>query len=170
MRAVVSDFHVISTVARHAVSGSVDLTRMLRASLTLTTVAYRTQARVEADIGDLPACPASFVSLVPVVVNLLINAIQSIPSTRGASCTIRCKASGTEDRIDVSIQDTGCGIEPGELERVFEPFYTTGGAQSAGLGLTLARQAVLRLGGELRLHSTPGEGTRVELSVPVPQA
>jgi signal transduction histidine kinase len=169
MRAVVSDFHILSTVARHAVAGSVDLTRMMRACVTLTTVAYRTQARVQADIGDMPACPASFASLVPVVVNLLINAMQAIPAGKGASCTIQCKASGTEDRIDISVHDNGSGIEPEDLPHVFDPFFTTRGEQASGLGLTLARDTVHRLGGELQLHTTLGEGTTVEVSIPVPQ-
>jgi len=167
MRAVVSDFHVLSTVARHAVSGSLDLTRMLRAGIALTTVAYRTQTRVDVDIGDLPACPASFASVVPVVMNLLINSIQSIPEGKDGACTIECKVTGAEDRIDICIRDTGSGIGPDDLPRVFDPFFSTRG--SAGLGLTLARDAVLRLGGEMHLESALGEGTAIEISLPVPQ-
>jgi signal transduction histidine kinase len=170
MRAVVSDFHVVSTVARHAVSGSLDLQRMLRASATLTAISYRTHARLELDIGELPSCPASFMSLVPVVVHLLINSIQAIPAgAEGA--LIELRASADDRSLTLLVRDNGRGMDEATRMRAVEPFFSTRvQGQGAGLGLTLARDAARRLGGRLLLESEPGKGTTVRVEVPVPGA
>ncbi|MBI5532577.1 MAG: HAMP domain-containing histidine kinase [Deltaproteobacteria bacterium] len=168
MRAVVSEFHVLSTVARHAVSGSVDIGKMIRACATLTTVAWRTPARIEVDVGDLPSCPASFASLAPVVVNLLLNAIQAIPAGKDESQRIQLSAVTIGERLHVTVRDTGTGIPADVLPRVFDPFFTTRPAgQAAGLGLTLARETVRRLHGEITIESAPGEGTCVKIELPI---
>jgi signal transduction histidine kinase len=66
-------------------------------------------------------------------------------------------------RIDVS--DTGSGIDPDDVDRLFERFTRGGGrdAEGFGLGLAIVRQAVRSLGGHLELDSVPGEGTRVRI-------
>ena len=65
------------------------------------------------------------------------------------------------------VNDTGSGIEPEVLERLFEPFFTTRPAgQGAGLGLPLCYGIVQRHQGRLEVQSEPGKGTRVRLTLP----
>ena len=64
-----------------------------------------------------------------------------------------------EDRVRLSVTDSGRGIQRAELSRVFEPFYTSDGTRGSGLGLTIARDLAGRLGGELLVESRPGRTT-----------
>ncbi|MFM7315334.1 MAG: ATP-binding protein, partial [bacterium] len=69
----------------------------------------------------------------------------------------------------LEITDTGRGIAPTDLDRVFEPFYTTRKAGS-GLGLPTCRRIVEAQGGQISVTSTPGIGSRFILSFPVPES
>jgi signal transduction histidine kinase/ActR/RegA family two-component response regulator len=108
-----------------------------------------------------------------VLVNLVANAVQAIPDHRSdGHVVIRAEARG--DRVNLVVEDNGSGMEPEVLRRAFEPFFTTKPFGSGtGLGLAVSRGLILSLGGDLRLESRPGEGTRaiVELaSAPPPAA
>ncbi len=88
------------------------------------------------------------------LLNILLNAVQSI---EGAGIvTVASELDG--DFIALSIDDTGCGIEADDLERVFSPFYTTK-EKGTGLGLALAAKTVESHGGTLEARSTPGKGS-----------
>jgi signal transduction histidine kinase len=70
--------------------------------------------------------------------------------------------------VEITVTDTGVGIPAGELEQVFEPFFTNkeGGT---GLGLPISRQIILDHGGTLRCESVPGVGTTFRLTLPIPE-
>jgi signal transduction histidine kinase/CheY-like chemotaxis protein len=117
--------------------------------------------------------------LAQVLVNLVVNAVQAISDRRSdGRVLIRGESVGANVRIVV--EDNGSGMEPDVLRRVFEPFFTTKPFGSGtGLGLAVSRGLVIGLGGDLRLESTPGVGTRaiVELAAadrpaptPLPQS
>ena len=65
----------------------------------------------------------------------------------------------------MSITDSGRGIAAQDLENIFRPFFTTK-KEGLGLGLTLVRRTVERMNGEIRVDSTPGQGTKVILEFP----
>jgi signal transduction histidine kinase len=100
---------------------------------------------------------------------LLDNAIKY---TVDGSVTIRTYLDEDQQLAYVEIKDTGMGIEPDELEQVFERFYRGQHISQltipgAGLGLSLAQQIVIQSGGKLEIDSEPGLGTTVRLSVPL---
>jgi signal transduction histidine kinase len=69
--------------------------------------------------------------------------------------------------VEVSVRDTGDGIEPATLERVFEPFYTTRSeCGNSGLGLAIVRRIVQSHGGRIQLDSRPGQGTMARVLLP----
>jgi signal transduction histidine kinase len=72
----------------------------------------------------------------------------------------------TADRATIVIADRGAGIQPADLTRVFDPYFTTkrGGT---GLGLAIAKNIVEGLGGTIGVNSTPGAGTVISISLPV---
>jgi signal transduction histidine kinase/ActR/RegA family two-component response regulator len=110
---------------------------------------------VEVDLGQIGQ----------VVQNLVLNACQASP--RGATVTVRARRahdSGGE-WIVVEIVDAGHGIEPQDLPRLFEPFFTVrpGGT---GLGLAMSQSIVRRHGGRLSVRSTPGEGSTFTVELP----
>ncbi len=108
--------------------------------------------------------------LVQVLVNLVVNAMQAIPEHRSDGLVVlRDETDG--DRVRLVVEDNGVGMEPEILRRVFEPFFTTKPLGSGtGLGLAVSRGLITSLGGDLRLESRPGKGTRalIELSRAAP--
>jgi signal transduction histidine kinase len=103
-----------------------------------------------------------------VINNLLTNALRY---GEGKPVTVTVTAAGGEARV--CVRDQGMGIAPEDQERIFEQFERTdGAAQVAGLGLGLyiARQIAQAHGGQLQVHSRPGEGAEFVLSLPLPGA
>jgi PAS domain S-box-containing protein len=96
-----------------------------------------------------------------VVLNIVVNALEAMRS--GGSLTARVHAPG--DKVIVEIGDTGPGIEPQVLARIFDPFFTTKEA-GTGLGLSIVRKIVDQHGGDVRVESERGKGTRVIVEIP----
>ena len=122
---------------------------------------------VEELAGDLPTQPLDGTRITQVVLNLLQNAVQAMPT--GGTLTV-----STQGRVDrrgrkvseIVVQDTGSGIDVDELEQLFIPFYTTkvGGT---GLGLAICQRIVLAHGGEIDVHSQTDEGTSFTVRLPL---
>jgi signal transduction histidine kinase len=100
-----------------------------------------------------------------IVSNLLANALQWTPA--GGRVELSLATGGGE--VTVAVTDTGPGIAPQERERVFRPFWSSEGG-GTGLGLTIARELALALGGRLELESEPGRGSRFALVLPTATA
>jgi signal transduction histidine kinase len=97
------------------------------------------------------------------LLNFITNALDAMPG--GGTLTLGSRRAGT--RIELIVSDTGVGI-PEELQpRLFEPFFTQGKPRGLGLGMSIARKIVEEHGGEVRLDSRPGQGTRVTLCMPL---
>ena len=122
--------------------------------------------RIEKEIApDLPAIHGKLQDLQQAFVNILLNAIQAMPE--GGNITIRAGQGPHEDlRIDLS--DTGPGIGPDALERIFDPFYTTKTAgQGTGLGLSIVYSIIRTHGGTIEAHSDAGKGTTFSIYLPI---
>ena len=129
-------------------------------------VKYRAQLEIDIE-PDLPPVMATEGRLAQVVLNLLINAAHAIEEGHAAANRVLVRAWHEGDRILASVQDTGTGMTPEVLERVFEPFYTTKPVGiGSGLGLPICRDILARFGGEISATSEPGVGTRFELWLP----
>lgn len=103
--------------------------------------------------------------LVRVLQNLLQNAIRHTP----ADGSVRVEARRLPGELEVAVEDTGEGIAPEALDRVFEPFYRADPARhgtGAGLGLALAKRIVEGLGGRIEASSDPSEGSRFAVTIP----
>jgi signal transduction histidine kinase len=121
---------------------------------------------VATDLGGAEDTPCS-PRLTRVVQNLLSNAVRHTP----ADGTVRVTAARTNGRLALAVEDTGEGIRPEDLARVFEPFFRADPARSgvgAGLGLALAKRIVDVLGGNIHAESWPEVGTRFAVDLPVP--
>jgi signal transduction histidine kinase len=77
---------------------------------------------------------------------------------------VSAEPNGT--RVRLAVSDSGPGIKRAELERIFEPFYTSDDARGSGLGLAIARELAERMNGQLAARSTPGR-TTFSLELPV---
>ncbi len=115
---------------------------------------------------DLPHILAEPDPLRQVFGNILINAADAIPD-KGA---ITVATEMREGMVCVTITDTGKGIEPGNLKRIFNPFFTTkGGGKGTGLGLSIAASIVKYLGGTIKVSSIQGTGSSFTVLLPVTQ-
>ncbi|GEN08652.1 Signal transduction histidine kinase [Myxococcus fulvus] len=103
-------------------------------------------------------------SLNQVWLNLLDNALRAV----GEHGRVRVATSCQGDEAVVTISDNGVGIRQEDMERLFQPFFSTRAAgEGTGLGLALSRRIVVRHGGRIHLSSTPGKGTQVEVRLPL---
>ena len=97
-----------------------------------------------------------------VLINLIRNALEAMPG--GGTLTL--SVGKQKGEFILKITDTGCGIPREHLERVFEPFYTTKGMRSSGLGLSSSYGIIKKLNGEIRVESEPGQGTTFIVRLP----
>lgn len=114
----------------------------------------------------LPPVPADEDRLRRVVINLLSNAIKF--NRDGGSVEIKVEAA--EEEVRVSVSDTGVGISPEEIPRIFEKFYrgqAEGEVPGSGLGLSIARQIIEAHGGKIWVESTLGQGSTFTFSIPL---
>lgn len=95
------------------------------------------------------------------VTNLVLNAVQAMP----AGGTLRVETSREGGALRLTVADTGVGMTGGQLEKIFEPFYSTR-SQGLGLGLPYVKKVVEEHRGEISVESRPGEGTTVRVSLP----
>jgi two-component system sensor histidine kinase/response regulator len=121
---------------------------------------------VEVD-GELAQPAIDAAKIERVLVNLVGNAVKATDG--GGSVAVRCEPDDGAVRVIVS--DTGAGIAPEHLSKIFEKFYRVEGAKgsrtSTGLGLTFCKMVVEAHGGTISASSTPGEGTSVTFTLPV---
>jgi len=96
--------------------------------------------------------------------NLLSNALRY--THRGGTVRVRCSA-GEPDHVVVSVEDSGTGIPPEELPRIFDRFQKSQDSRGTGLGLAIARSLVRAHGGEIAAQSVLGEGTTIRFTLPL---
>jgi signal transduction histidine kinase len=108
-------------------------------------------------------------SLLQVLFNLVINARQAMLGRRGR---LTIDAAARDGRVQISVRDTGCGIPPENLDRIFEPFFSTKtnadkpDRRGLGLGLSICREMIEELDGTIRVASEPNAGTTFTLDLP----
>lgn len=98
---------------------------------------------------------------------ILINLIQNASDAIEEQGVIEISAWKSEEKVMISVRDTGCGIAPEALEEIYNPFYTTKGTNGTGLGLYIVYNEVEKLNGDIRVTSRQEEGTEFTLILPV---
>ena len=96
--------------------------------------------------------------------NVLTNAIEAVTCTKGM---IRVSCRRHEDRVEIRVEDNGCGISEEDANRVFEPYYTTKKLTGTGLGLFITKKVVEDHHGTIELQSTPAVGTAISIQLPL---
>jgi len=141
-----------------------DLNRLVEESLLLVAKPSGKQITFNCQLApDLPLLELDKGQIKQVVLNLLINAIQAIDSQGEINVETALEA----DCVLLTIRDTGCGIAPADLARIFDPFFSSK-PSGTGLGLPVAQRIVERHHGRLDLSSQPGQGTIAHLRLPIP--
>jgi signal transduction histidine kinase len=97
-----------------------------------------------------------------VFLNLLLNTVEAMPD----GGELRVCTAQSNGAVSVAFTDTGSGIPPEVMDRIFEPFFSTK-PKGSGLGLAVSHQIVTRHGGSLEVNSMPGQGATFTVSLPI---
>ena len=142
-----------------------NITTILQKSLNILENEFRLRhIRIEKEVApDLPESCVDANQIEQVFVNLLLNAAQAIDDN--GTITIRLRANPPRREIVVDIIDTGCGIPPENLGKIFEPFFSTK-KNGSGLGLAVSFGIIKNHLGRLDVSSRPGQGSHFSVVLP----
>ena len=142
----------------------VDLHRVVRQTIALMKPQIPPGVRLEADLTPVSILPARAGQLEQVMVNLADNALRAV----GEKGTVRIQVGTAEGHAIVKVTDDGAGMTAEVRRQAFDPFFTTRPAgEGSGLGLAIVASIVRAHRGTAKLTSTPGQGTEVELRLPL---
>jgi signal transduction histidine kinase/CheY-like chemotaxis protein/HAMP domain-containing protein len=117
---------------------------------------------ISLELGDVPQAVAEPGPLREILMNLILNSIDALP--QGGVITVR--TSTVQGWVQCSVTDNGVGMSEDVRRRALEPFFTTKGPKSTGLGLSVTYGTIQRYGGSLTVDSVEGQGTTVVVSLP----
>ena len=142
----------------------IDLHDSIDSTLAIIAHQLRDRVTIVREYGELPQVECYAQQINQVFMNILVNAGQAIPGP--GTITIRTRRNA--DRVTIELQDTGVGIPQENLQRIFEPGFTTkGGRIGMGLGMLIVQQIIERHRGAIRVGSEVGVGTTVTIEIPV---
>jgi two-component system, NtrC family, sensor kinase len=167
VRRIVHELRVFSRPS-HAGVGPADLDRVVESALTIAGNEIRRVGRLEKIFRGPPLVAANEARLGQVVLNLIVNAVQSMQASGARENVLRIETGVADDgRAFVAVSDTGAGIPAESLGRIFDPFFTTKPVgEGTGLGLSIAHAIVTGLGGEIAVDSAPDAGSTFRVLLP----
>jgi signal transduction histidine kinase len=147
----------------------VDLNQLAQEVLELTRPRWHNEAllrqiRIDTalDLGPIRPVAGELAPLREVLMNLLLNGIDALPD--GGRLILKTWMTGPD--VHCSVSDTGAGMSEEVRHRALDPFFTTKGPKSTGLGLSVTYGIVQRHNGKLEIDSAPGRGTTVTITLP----
>jgi signal transduction histidine kinase len=147
-----------------------DMNEIVESVLALTRHLIHTSGvKLETALAaDLPWVSVDGNQIKQVLLNLVHNALQAMPSGGTLQVTTGVRRNDDRDWMVVAVRDSGVGINPQNRERIFEPFYTTkGNLGGTGLGLSVTYGIVTDHGGTIDVESNPGEGSTFTVWLPL---
>lgn len=151
--------------------GQVSLKQLIEESLSLLEDQFLIKnIKIIKDYVDgIPNVLGDYNQLQQVIMNLVLNAVQAVDKQGKIKITLAAEgAKGSECFINLNIWDNGAGIPKEDLDKVFDPFYTTktGNKGGVGLGLSIAKQIINEHHGRITIQSEVGKGTNVSIRLP----
>lgn len=163
---IVRDLRTLSRV-EDAPPVPLDIWAVVAAAKRLATHALEGRAQLVIEPTPLPPVVAHAMRLEQVFVNLFVNAAQAFAGPAEAN-VIKVTGGVGDGAMFVEVSDNGPGMSADVKARVFDPFFTTKpSGVGTGLGLALSQATLVGLGGEITVESTPGEGAKFRLTLPV---
>jgi len=145
-----------------------DFNETIREAVALTqTEMQRNGIKLQSRLADdLPLVLADRVQLQQVLINLIVNAIEAMSSIgeRARELVIMTRNIDT-DQVQVTVEDSGVGLDPNTMQKIFEPFYTTK-PTGLGMGLSISRSILQSHGGRLWATAKDGPGTIFYFTLP----
>ncbi|MBI2376489.1 MAG: response regulator [Deltaproteobacteria bacterium] len=160
--AIIDELRMFSRKDSGAIQ-AVDVEGICRSSCRLASSRIRRVAALHEEYGIVGTVRGRARPLTQVVLNLIENGLQAIEQ-KHARGRIWVRTRPMEGRVAIEVEDDGVGIPERALSRIFQPFFTTKGPErGTGLGLAICADIVSSIGGELRLESLEGTGTRAQV-------
>lgn len=169
MRLVVRDLRVFSHPGEERTDQPVDVRTVLDSAIRMATPEIRHRAELVRDYAPVEPVTGGASRLGQIFLNLIVNAAQAIPegspTTNRISVSVQPVGAG---RVAVEIRDTGCGIPPEVLPRIFDPYFTTKPpGQGTGLGLSICHRLIGAIGGSITVDSAPSAGSCFRVALPL---
>ena len=144
---------------------SVDVNHVIEECIDLLTPrSEEVSVALITDLGDLPEIPADSAGLHQAMLNLLTNALDAVSNDTGV-ITVSSEFNSLDRLVTVRVADNGVGIEPDEIDRIFDVFHSTKGQKGTGLGLAVAKKVIDEHGGKIQVESAPAEGTTFTITL-----
>lgn len=166
IRQIVDDLRSFASNSPHP-AAPIHTRGLLDSTLRIASRHVEDRARLVARYADVPKCVGNATGLGQVLLNLIINACQAIEPGDAAHNEVRITAQEVDGMVQIEVCDTGVGIAPDVLPRVFDPFFTTrsvGGGM--GVGLAVSHRLITEMGGTIDISSSVGNGTTVRVCLP----
>jgi signal transduction histidine kinase len=140
----------------------------LKSTLNISNNQIKNRATIQLDLGNLPLVECAPSQINQVLLNLIVNAAQSIPDGKEGLITIRTSSDAASAFIEV--EDNGQGMSDDVLQKVFDPFFTTKDpGKGTGLGLSVSQKIIQDHAGSLTVVSSVGVGSIFKISLPITQ-
>jgi signal transduction histidine kinase/response regulator of citrate/malate metabolism len=165
VRRIVTDLKTFAITAEEG-ERLVDVERVLDAVIRMTLTELNNKARVVRLYGHPPWVMANEGRLGQVFFNLVTHALGSIPEGQSARHEIRLRTWAEEGRSCVRVEDTGPGLSAEQLAHLFDGLFHSRNESSASLGLSITRQIVQQLGGDVEVRTALGQGTSLTVRLP----
>ena len=115
---------------------------------------------------SLPKCTVNENNIQQVFMDIFINALDALGESEKKE--IRISMHAVSEFVQITISDSGTGIDPENLEKIFDPFFTTKPVgKGTGLGLSVSKSLIVDNGGRITCNSEPGEGTEFKIFLPI---
>lgn len=154
----------------------VDLAAMVRSSLNVISLPHEPAVKVSLDIEpDLPPVYADPHQIERVLLNVYANALEAMPAGGELRVRVRTRPRASAKREEaafsgeavIEVADTGAGIDPADLSKIFRPFFTTKKKKGMGLGLSICKRIMAAHGGRIEAESLRGRGTTFFIHLPI---
>lgn len=163
VKKIVQDLKLFSRVDNKEFQDT-DINECIESTLNIAWNEIKYKAEVKKNLGEIPITKCYPQQINQVLMNLLINAAQSIDKYG----VIEIATWNSNGHINISISDTGCGIPEQNMNRLFEPFYTTKEVgKGTGLGLSISYDIIKKHKGDISVMSKVGQGTTFTVSIPL---
>jgi signal transduction histidine kinase len=167
VRDVVKDLQRLSRTTEHT-RETFALNPLVDESLAMARNDVRHRATVSKDYGDLPMVVGDRSAIGEVVLNLILNAAQSLPDGGADTNLVTVKTYAKDNTVVIEVSDTGPGIPADVLPHIFDPFFTTTPiGEGSGFGLALSCRIVADHGGRIDVSSDEGRGSLFRVVLPI---
>ncbi|WP_018690793.1 sensor histidine kinase [Algicola sagamiensis] len=165
LKQIISDFQGFSdSLEVNASRTPVDFNQLIQSVISDLKEKWPPEIRIVEELRTLPYIESYPERDKQVIEHLLMNAMESIEDVGSVKVTTNVG----EDKIYISVEDTGAGIPPENMKQIFDPFFTTRPiGEGKGLGLHIAKNHIQNMRGHIEVESELGKGTRVTLELPL---